>query len=385
MAAGKKRSSSRIFIIIILIIAVGAVLAYLLLTGNSGLFGSKTSSNQPSPTETPNIDLVDIVIASQSIQRGMLITSDMVTTIKYPRAQMAEGVFFGTIEEVVGQKAKNPIDPTVPITQNMVMTQEGGSLASFDIPDGMTAFSIPVSPETSVSFAPQQGDHVMVVGCMLLTAVDTDFQTRLPNNTNTTYVPLDINTMSDEVLKVVLTNKGTPNALSVEPSVAGSLNYYGRYELDPSTNTFVYLTASESQRPRLVCQTIIQDAAILKVGMFSPDDSSQPLAAATATPMAGEPAPMVGASNANYEGSVTLILTPQDTLIMNYLLLSGTKLSLALRSAGDAGEIVTDSVTLQYIMDQKNIVSPSKLPYNVEPRVDSLVYPGFNDYILIQP
>lgn len=384
MAAGKKRRSN-ILIIIILIIAVGAVLAYLVLTNSTGLTGGKPSANQNQPTATANVDLVDIVIASQSIQRGTLITSDMVTTIKYPRAQMAEGVFFTTIDEVVGQKAKNPIDPTVPITQNMVMSQEGGSLASFDIPDGMTAFSIPVSPETSVSFAPQQGDHVMVVGCMLLTDIDPEFQTRLPNNTSTTYSPLDVNTLSDEVLKIVLTNKGTPNALSVEPIAAGSLNYYGRYELDPNTNNFVYLSASEAQRPRLVCQTIIQDAAVLKVGMFTPDGSTQPSAAATPTPAAVEPTPAVGTSYADYTGSVTLILTPQDTLIMNYLLLSGTKLSLALRSAGDAGEIVTDSVTLQYVMDQKNITDPSKLPYNVEPRVDTLVYPGFNDYILIQP
>lgn len=384
MAAGKKRSN-RIFIIIILIIAVGAVLAYLLLTSNSGLFGSNAAGNQPTPTETPNVDLVDIVIASQSIQRGTVITSDMITTIKYPRVQMAEGVFYGTIEEVVGQKAKYDIEPTVPLTTSMVITEEGGSLASFDIPDGMTAFSIPVSPETSVSFAPQTGDHVMVVGCMLLTDIDPDYQTRLPNNTSTTYVPLDITKLNDEVLKVVLTNKGTPNALSVEPSTAGSLNYYGRYELEPSTNTFVYVTASEAQRPRLVCQTIIQDAAVLKVGMFSSDGSSQPVVAATATAVPGEPVAAVGTSYADYTGSVTLILTPQDTLIMNYLLLSGTKLSLALRSAGDAGEIVTESVTLQYIMDQKNIAAPAKLPYNVEPRVDSLVYPGFNDYILKQP
>jgi pilus assembly protein CpaB len=119
--------------------------------------------------------------------------------------------------------------------------------------------------------------------------------------------------------------------------------------------------------------------------MFTGDSASQPVADATATPAAVEPTPMVGTSNADYEGSVTLILTPQDTLILNYLLLSGTKLSLALRSAGDGGVIVTDPVTLQYVMDQKNIISPAKLPYNLEPRVDTLVYPGFNDYILIQP
>lgn len=384
MAAGKKRSS-RIFIIIILIIAVGAVLAYLLLTNNSGLFGGTPAANQDAPTATPNMELVDIVIASQSIQRGTVITSDMVTTIKYPRVQMAERVFYGSIEEVVGQKAKYDIEPTVPLTASMIITESGGSLASFDIPDGMTAISIPVSPETSVSFAPQAGDHVMVVGCMLLTDLDTDFQSRLPNNTNTTYVPVDINGISDEVRAVVLTTKGIANSISVEPSAAGSLNYYGRYELDPSTNTFVYLTASEAQRPRMVCQTIIQDAAILKVGMFSTDGSTQGAAAPVATPNPAEPTPMVSNASASYSGSVTLILTPQDTLILNYLLLSGSKLSLALRSAGDAGVIVTDPVTLNYIMDQKNIVSPMKLPYNVEPRVDSLVYPGFNDYILIQP
>lgn len=384
MAAGKKRKSN-ILIIIILIIAVGAVLAYLALSGTGGLLGGTPTSNQTEPTATPNIDLVDIVIASQSIQRGTLITSDMVTTIKYPRSQMAEGVFYGSIDEVVGQKAKYDIEPTVPLTLSMVMAEEGGSLASFDIPDGMTAMSIPVSPETSVSFAPQKGDHVMVVGCMLLTDLDTDYQTRLPNNTNTTYSPLDINSISEEVLKAIVTSKGKTNALSVDPITAGSLNYFGRYELDESTNTFIYVSASEAQRPRLVCQTIIQDAAILKVGMFSGDVASQPVAAATATSGAAEPTPMVGTSYADYEGSVTLILTPQDTLILNYLLLSGTKLSLALRSAGDAGVIVTDPVTLQYVMDQKNIISPMKLPYNVEPRVDNLVYPGFNDYILVQP
>lgn len=373
MAAGKKRSS-RVFIIIILIIAVGAVLVYLLLTGNPGLLGGSTAAVQTEPTATPNIDLVDIVIASQSIPRGTLITGDMVTTIKYPRVQMAEGVFFGSIEEVVGQKAKYDIEPTVPLTVSMLITEEAGSLASFDIPDGLTAFSIPVSPETSVSFAPQQGDHVMVVGCMLLTDVDTDYQSRLPNATNTTYAPPG-----------TPTEKGTSNVISVEPGTAGSLNYFGRYELDPATNNYVYLTASEAQRPRLVCQTIVQDAAILKVGMFSKDGSSQPMGAATATPMPAEPTQMVGTSYSAYSGSVTLIVTPQDTLILNYLLLSGSKLSLALRSAGDAGVFATDPVTLQYIMDQKNITSPMKLPFNVEPRVDSLVYPGFNDYILIQP
>ena len=373
MAAGKKRSS-RIFIIIILIIAVGAVLAYLLLTGNSGFTGLAPASNQPAATATPNMEMVDIVFASQSIARGTIITADVLTTIKYPINQMPQGVFFAKIEDVVGQKAKYDIDPTVPLTTNMVIKENGGSLASFDIPAGMVAKAIAVSPETNVAFAPQNGDHVMVIGCMLLTELDTDYQTRLPNNLNTTYSPPG-----------VITDRGSVLSVAMDPSTEGQLQYYGRYELDPSTNQFIYLSASENQRPRLVCQTIIQDAMILNVGMFDAESAATGLAPTPTPVVEATPEGVVNNVPTTYSGSVTLVVSPQDNLILNYLELSGSKLSLALRSAGDGSVITTDPVTLQYIMEQKNIPSPVKLPYGVEPRVDSLVYPGFNDYILIQP
>ncbi len=375
MAAGKKRSS-RIFIIIILIIAIGAVLVYLWMTGGTtNLFSGTNPAGSNQPTATPAFDMVDIVIASQSIPRGTVITSDVLTTIKYPQNQIPQGTFFVTIEEVVGQRAKYDISPAVPVTANMLIKEDGGSLASFDIPSGMIAFPIPVSPETNVAFAPQKGDHVMVIGCMLLTDLDTETQTRLPNSVETTYAPGQL-----------VEGKGVINSIIVDPIAAGSLQLYGRYELDPATNQFVFLAASESQRPRLVCQTIIQDAAILNIGMFEAESATAG-AIATATPVV-EATPMVTTATggvSQYSGSVTLIVTPQDTLILNYMLLSGAKLSLALRSSSDPNIIVTDPVTLQYIMDQKNIPSPVKLPYGVEPRVDSLAYPGFNDYILIQP
>ncbi len=371
MAAGKKKSS-RIFIIIILIIAVLAVLAYLLLTSNTGLFTNTPTTNQTPPTATPYIEMVDIVIASQSIPRGALITSDVLTTIKYPSSQIPQGTFFASIEDAVGNMAKYDIDPAVPLTTSMVVAENEGSLASFDIPTGMTAFAIPVTPETNVAFAPQKGDHVMVVGCMLLADIDTQFQTNLPNYVETTYAP-----------GTIVEGKGTINSILIDPSAEGQLTVQGRYELDPATNQYIYLSASETQRPRLVCQTIIQDAAVLQVGMFKAIEASSSMSP-TPTPVVENTAPTT-TSGTTYSGSVTLIVTPQDTLILNYLLLSGTKLSLALRSSGDTGVITTDPVTLQYVMDQKNIPSPVKLPYAIQPRVDSLNYPGFNDYILIQP
>jgi hypothetical protein len=40
---------------------------------------------------------------------------------------------------------------------------------------------------------------------------------------------------------------------------------------------------------------------------------------------------------------------------------------LALRSAGDLQTINTSSVTMQFVMDQKNIQLPAQLPYGIFP------------------
>jgi pilus assembly protein CpaB len=363
MASGKKRSS-KFLLYVILIVAILAALAYLLLSNNPNF----NKPNAPAATATPNYELVEIVVASQSINRGAVITSDVLTTIRYPKTELPQGTFFQTIEEAVGTKAKYNIDPGVPLTTSMVIHEGAGSLASFDIPSGMTAYSIPASPETAVAYAPQKGDHVMVVGCLLLTEVDTNFQTILPNTTSTTFAP-----------GALVEGVGITTSTVIQQGVAAR----GRYELDTTTNQLIYVVPSETQRPRLVCQTIIQDAMVLNVGMFplTPVESG---ALPTATPVvvATQSAAPVGPS---YPGSVTLILSPQDTVVLNYLLLSGAKLSMALKGAGDSNLFVTDPVTLQYVMDQKNLPSPVKLPYSIAPRIDSLTYPGFNDYILVQP
>lgn len=367
MASGKKRSS-KVLLYVILIVAILAALAYLLLSNNPAF----NKPNAPAATATPNYELVEIVIASQSIPRGAVITGDVLTTIRYPKTELPQGTFFQSIEEAVGTKAKYNIDPGVPLTTSMVIHEGAGSLASFDIPSGMTAYSIPATPETAVAYAPQKGDHVMVVGCLLLTEVDTNFQTILPNNATSTYAP-----------GILVEGVGITTSTVIQPSVEGAFAARGRYELDTTTNQLIYVVPSEPQRPRLVCQTIIQDAMVLNVGMFP---LTQEIAGAlpTATPVvvATENAVPVGPS---YPGSVTLVVSPQDTIVLNYLLLSGAKLSMALKGAGDTNPVTTDPVTLQYIMDQKNLPSPVKLPYSIAPRIDTITYPAFEDYILVQP
>jgi pilus assembly protein CpaB len=253
----------------------------------------------------------------------------------------------------------------------MVLHVGSGSLAANEIPAGMTAYSLAVSPETAVASAPQSGDHVMVIACLLISDLDTNYQTQLPNNT--TYV-----------IRAGFgsTENGITESMVVAPYAPGVGSSRGRFEIEGTTNEPIYIVPSEEQRPRLVCQTVLQDVTILNVGMFEmeSDDVVSPT----------EPTPVVATEQAeqtgsNYPGSITLIVSPQDNLILNYLALSGAQLSLALRSAGDQQAFTTDPVTLQYIMDTKNIPAPAKIPYGVAPRVDALVYPSFNDYILTTP
>jgi Flp pilus assembly protein CpaB len=369
MATQKKRAG-RVIIIITLILIVGLALVYILLTSKQGSGNSSNSAK----TATPSVELVDIVVASQTIPRGTLITSDYLTTIKYPKNQMPANTFFGKVEDAVGTKAKITIDPGVPLTTSEVFHENEGSLASFDIPTGMVAASIAISPETAVAYAPQQGDHVTVVGCLLLVDVDTAFQTILPNLTAVTF-------KSGSIVSSGTTSGSASSSMVISAQGVAQ----GHYVVDTSSNDPIYVIPSEQQRSREVCQTIIQDAEVLKVGTFPivTDNGTtiQPTPIVNTANQSGTPVP----SGSIYPGSVTLIVSPQDNIILTYLETSGTTLSLALRSAGDTSTITTDPVTLQYVMDQKNIPSPAKAPYSTDPRVDKLVFPTFNDFIISQP
>lgn len=366
MAAMKKRTGRIIIYILIILIAL-AFLAYLLLSRNAnGGFG------QAEPTATPSYELVQIVVASQAIPRGQVISGDVLSTIQYPKKDLVAGTFFTNASDAIGARAKYNIDPGVPLTSSMVLHADSGSLAANDIPAGMTAYSLATSPETAVAYAPQSGDHVMVLACLLLTDVDTNYQTRLPNDTSVV-VRAGFGTVE----------AGITESMVISPYTPGVGSSRGRFELDSTTNEPVYVVPSEEQRPRLVCQTVLQDVTVLKVGMFPLEAEEAPVAENAEVPVVATETPdELGPS---YPGSVTLIVSPQDNLILNYLSLAGAKLSLALRSAADNSVYTTDPVTLQYIMDTKNIPAPAKLPYGTEPRVDSLIYPSFNDYILNQP
>jgi len=72
---------------------------------------------------------------------------------------------------------------------------------------------------------------------------------------------------------------------------------------------------------------------------------------------------------------VTLIVTPQDSVTLSYLVYGGAKLTMTLRNVLDESRVATEASTLQFLLSQYNIPVPAKLPYATQPRVNSFTYP----------
>jgi hypothetical protein len=72
---------------------------------------------------------------------------------------------------------------------------------------------------------------------------------------------------------------------------------------------------------------------------------------------------------------ITLIVSPQDAVTLNYLVYSGAQLTLALRGVNDDSKVPVEAVTLPYLLEQYLIPVPIRLPYGMEPRVDRLTAP----------
>jgi pilus assembly protein CpaB len=311
--------------------------------------------------ESPQIqieEMVDIVITTQFVNRGEVIEENVVTMIPFPKNELVGGTFFTTMESVIGKRAIYPLEARIPLTPGMIIDGAGGgSIAAFDIPVDKTALSVLIDRVSMIAYAPQAGDHVMVIGCMELVDVDPEYQTILPNYTGS-------------VSKQILTAESSAESLSVIISSGGEGSTQGRTELDPTLNEPVYVVPSEMQRPRLVCQNIVQDAIILRLGDF-------PISGAEKAPVAEEPAPVPVEGEEQIEPEipapdiVTLVLSPQDAVVITYMRKAGIELTLALRNPNNTQTILTDAVTQQYLMDQKNIPLPAKLPFAIEKRSGS--------------
>jgi Flp pilus assembly protein CpaB len=348
----------RIFIFLILIVIVGVVVIALGL----GIFNPN-----PQAVATEAVG-VKVYYASQNIPLGTTITEDMLGTFTLPKENEAE-VMFREDEKanLVGQVARFTLDQGTLITTSMIGAGAGelpGPTWAVQVPSGMVAVAIPTNRLAAAAYGVNDGAHVNVNACMTFVDVDPAYQSVLPNY---------VSAMRD----VYFPPEGQP-VISIEPITGELPSRQGRVELDPTFQKPIYTVPSEAQRPRLVCQMILQNVVVMNLGNFQ---LQAPVAVdPAATPVAGqvqqETAPDI----------ITLMVTPQDSIALNYFVYSGAVMSMTLRNPNDNSRIEAQSATLTSLLTQYNISLPSKLPYAQQPRLDVLAPPLLpNDIINAQP
>ena len=199
-----------------------------------------------------------------------------------------------------------------------------------------------------------------------------------------------LTTETEESVTANLQTNTDLSNLTAQVATGGSVAPVGRAELDPVLQTPIYLVPSEDgQRPRMVSQMLLQDVVVLQMGNFPTEAEEeaarkaeeQAAAEAEAAPEGGEEAPPPPIVKPDV---VTLIVTPQDAVTLNYLMFSGAELTLALRNIYDPDRLVVNPVTLQFLLEQYQIPVPVRLPYGFQPRVDDVRQPVLRNDIPAQ-
>ncbi len=380
MATGRRRGRAFIYFALILILLVVLLFAvaqmgmlpFLGGGGSQTPTGGVIDTNNPeAAVPTPEPEKVGIYVVSQDIKRGEYISAERVILQEIDRLDDSEDMFHEEDRtELFASRAIADLKPATPLERSMVVGRGASAgIPSFEIPQGMVAVSIPVSKLSSVSYGLQKGDHVNLIVSLLFVDLDTNWQTKLPNRTGLLVAPGPV----DENVTNISAYISSGDKFDPGP-IEGAYSYMGRIEIEPSANTPVWVIQSEESRPRLISQTLLQDVVILQMGFFG--QGTEELAqAAEATPdpmMEEEAAAPVEAGSPHV---VTLVVTPQDAVTINYLLLSGASINMVMRSAGDSSRLETEAVTLQFLMDQYRIPNPAKLPYGTNKRIDA--FPEF--------
>ena len=321
-------------------------------------------------------DTTYIVIAVQDISRGSLIPADGVGLSPFPRDMVVETMIENDINQVVGQHARQDIPRGAPVTTGMITERTGdllgtGSDAAIAIPPGYTAISVPMNRLSGVAFAIRPGDSVDVIVTMTLVDIDPDFQSLLPNDT-LVLVSSDGTLLTALACQEFRVGERGPECTNLEaPPV-------GRMDAEEQTNQVLYVMPTEPQRPRLVSQRLISNATVLQVGSFPTmeEENAPEVAVVQPEAQAGQTQPAAAQTAAPRPPDIiTLIVTPQEALALNYAIRTGADLTFTLRAPEDSSPTETVSVTLQYLVQNYNITVPTRLPYGPSQRLEEPIEP----------
>lgn len=289
----------RILILLGLILAVGTAAAVLVIL-------------QSTPSEAPEIELEDVVVAVQPIAKDEPVEG-RIEVRPMPMEYIPEGAL-RSVEGTEGLLAAGPIPQGTIIHPDLLITpvqlMQEGELGKLVEP-GLVAIAFPIDELSSVSYGIQPGDHVDVLMTFFFVDLDQDTQVKEP---------------------------------ICAPLCPG-----------PEGEQEALLT---DQRPRLASQLTLQDIEVLGVGRWLQEET--PPEEADNQARTGEPVPV------ELPQYVTLMVTPQDALVLKLAREYEASIDLAVRAQDDAQQFVTQQVTLDYILARFGVSLPAKQPYSLE-------------------
>lgn len=295
----------RILILLGVILALGAA---------AGVFWLLQSATQTSTG--PEIQREEVVIAVQPVLQGEGVDGRLGLQ-EVPSEGLTEGVL-RSLEGTQGKLAKIDLPQGQVISANMLQTLEeqmrSGSLSSL-IEEGYLAMAFPIDELSSVSYGIQPGDYVDVLMTLPFIEIDQENQVKGP----------------------------------LCPPLCPSGSLEGEQTQIETTN----------QLQRLVTQLTVQKIRVLGVGRWN----YEPVPTEEETQTRNQEA---AATQVEVPGYITLMLQPQDALVIKLAREYGARIDLTVRAVDDAQDFATQAVTLDYLLARFGIELPPKQPYTIE-------------------
>lgn len=327
------KRGTRILLILLILILVLSVAAAFLLRSGGGLLSIGGAQQT---------DMVDIIVMAAPVGMDEQITEASLTTMPYAKDHVNPSMISNKAQ-AVGKYARFQLGAGLPLTVDMIADRPGmsqeGSQAAKTIPPGMVAVTIQVNQLNSVAYGLKDGDKVNIIITTNFYDADSDYQSKLPNYT-------------------AAVNPSGPASMSAYTATGGWPSRQGRSELDNTLGQAMYVVPMEQQRPRTVSQTLLQDIQILHVGDFVTGGAAQ------TAPVEGQPTPTPAPSF--LPNVITLLVSPQEAVVLTYLMNINAKFNFVLRAPDDTSKIDTDAATLQFLLSQYEIPVPSRMPYIID-------------------
>jgi pilus assembly protein CpaB len=272
------------------------------------------------PTGEPEIERVDVVYAMQPIAEDSPVDLEGQLGIKkVPKEGLSESVVLD-LRETQGMLAAVPIEQGDVIYANMLQTPEEqmqkarlGKLVEV----GYVAVAFPINELSSVSYGIQPGDHVDILMTFPFIDIDQETQIREP-----------------------LCPPVCPGAGGVEAESQAA--------------------AGSGQHPRLAAQLTVQNAEVLGVGRWNYKETAVQEQQAQSRDPDAPPPPE---KPPEY---ITLMLEPQDALVLKLAREYNASIDLGVRAEDDGQPFATQQVTLDYILTRFGVSLPPKQPYTIE-------------------